>query len=343
MLSLTRRRLLSVVGASAMIGITRNVYALLQSINKTHFVSIGGIEQWIAIRGGDCSRTAILFLHGGPGEAQSPFLSFFAPWEERYVVAQWDQRGSGKTFGKIGVATPNMTLEQLTQDTIEVAQYVINQLGIRKLILVGHSWGSMLGLCVVRARPELFHVFVGTGQIVSGRELIESWRLSAIKRARRAQDADAVMQLNSLREQDFNDDAKLGVLWKWRAPFTGSDWDLITRQREPFVGTYEKPANAEAINWYQGFFEFSQLKLWPFTRDFDARAAGMSFPIPYFVVQGRDDDRTPSEPARKFLNELHAPLKGYSEITGGHFACFTNPSGFLNALDKDIRRLGIKQ
>lgn len=50
-------------------------------INETGFVSIGGIEQWIAIQGEDATKPAILYLHGGPGEAQSPFLDTFAPWE----------------------------------------------------------------------------------------------------------------------------------------------------------------------------------------------------------------------------------------------------------------------
>jgi pimeloyl-ACP methyl ester carboxylesterase len=68
----------------------------------------------------------------------------FAAWEERYVVAQWDQRGSGKTFSKGGAATPNMALEQIAHDTVEVTQHVLKKLGRRKLILVGHSWGALL-------------------------------------------------------------------------------------------------------------------------------------------------------------------------------------------------------
>jgi len=117
----------------------------------------------------------------------------------------------------------------------------------------------------------------------------------------------------------------------------------VFRRQAAFVGTYKKPANAEAANWYKGFFEFSGPKLWPFMRDFDVRTAGYDFPVPFFVIQGRDDNRTPPGAARTFVDQVHAPRKEYTEIDGGHFAYMTNPNGFLNALDRDMRSLGIKR
>ena len=240
MFVLTRRHLLSLASASAASAFAPATWASRRPITAERFVPIGGIEQWIAIRGRDRARTAVLFLHGGFGEAQSPFLSFYAPWEKRYVVAQWDQRGSGKTFGKMSASTPDLTLEQLTRDAVEVTQYVLEQLGVRKLVLIGHSCGSLLGLCVVRSRPELFHAFVGTGQIISGTESIESWRVSALARARAAQDADAVAQLSDSRPGDNSNPARLELITKWMAQFEGSDHDYVFRQQAAFVGTYPK-------------------------------------------------------------------------------------------------------
>jgi pimeloyl-ACP methyl ester carboxylesterase len=137
---LTRRRFLSLAAVLPSIALAPATWAALEPIAEDRFVPIGGIEQWIAIRGRNRSRTALLFLHGGPCEAQSPFLSLFAPWEERYIVAQWDQRGSGRTFGKNGTSTPNMTFDQLARDAVEVTQYILGHLRADKLILVGHSW-----------------------------------------------------------------------------------------------------------------------------------------------------------------------------------------------------------
>jgi pimeloyl-ACP methyl ester carboxylesterase len=144
MFLLTRRHLLSLAAGTAATAFVPTAWAAAapQPISEDGFVRIGGIEQWVAIRGRDRSRPAMLFLHGGPCEAESPFLSLFAPWEERYVVAQWDQRGTGRTFGRSGTP-PNMTMEQLTKDAIEVTQYVLNRVQAHKLILVGFSWGRI--------------------------------------------------------------------------------------------------------------------------------------------------------------------------------------------------------
>lgn len=297
----------------------------LRPITSDNFVPIGGIEQWVAIRGRDRSRPAILFLHGGPCDAQSPHLSLFAPWEERYVVAQWDQRGAGKTFEKNGPSTPNMTFERIAQDAVEVAQYVTGQLGVPKLILVGHSWGAILGLRVVRLRPDLFYALVNTGQPVIGRDIVERMRSSAIVRAQAAGNTEAAAELKSLDALQLVSDMTkfVGLLIKWTEPFIPSD--------QAYIATPTAFPN-----------DFCESKLNPFLLTIDARSGGYELPIPFFVIQGRDDNRTPPDAARAFVDQVHAPKKGYTAIDGGHFACLTNPTGFLNALDSDLRSLEIR-
>jgi pimeloyl-ACP methyl ester carboxylesterase len=252
----------------------------------------------------------------------------FAPWEERYVVVQWDQRGSGKTFEKLGQSTPNMTLEQLTADTIEVARYVLQKLGRRGLVLVGHSWGSMLGIRAARAHPELFHAFVGTGQVVNGRQILEEMRSSAVKRAQAANDAQAASALSALSVADLGDMTRLPLVFKWTRPFEGSDYAYLELEYG-----HKGPA---ADQWFAGL-QFSLSRLMPSLVDFDARNGGRELHLPYFVIQGSHDPRTPPSAASSFVNWVHAPAKGYTEIEGGHFACFTNSRGFLAALDQDLR------
>jgi pimeloyl-ACP methyl ester carboxylesterase len=324
MLTLTRRHLLSLAAGMTASVLVPAAWTSLRPIDEEGFVRIGGIDQWVAIRGRDRSRIAILFLHGGPCDAQSPHLSAFAPWEERYVVAQWDQRGAGKTFEKDGTSTPNMTVDQIAQDAVEVAQYVIRQLGRRKLILVGHSWGALLGLHVIRLRPELFYAFIGTGQPVSGSEIIERLRSSAVSRVQAAGDAKAVAQLKTLSAPDLlNDESRFfGILVKWAEPFSAPDNAYLALP----------PARPNG---------FCLPKLLPCILSLDARSA-TELPIPFFVIQGRDDNRCPPEEAREFVSQVHAPAKGYTVIEGGHFAFLTNPTGFLNTLDSDMRRLGIR-
>jgi pimeloyl-ACP methyl ester carboxylesterase len=294
-------------------------------IEEAGLVPIGGIDQWVAVRGRDRSRPAILFLHGGPGEAQSPSLAMFAPWEARYVTAQWDQRGSGKTFEKYGTSTPDMTLDRIARDAVEVAEEATRRLGVRKLILVGHSWGSMVGLKAIRLRPEVFHAFIGTGQVVNGSQILERMRLSAVARAQAAKDTQAVVALSALGPEDMGDMTKLPLVFKWQAPFTGTDTDYLQVE-------YGR-SGPEADKWREGG-RFSLSRLMPFLPGYD-------LPVPYFVIQGRDDPRTPPDAARAFVQKIRAPATGYEEIDGGHFACITNPTGFLDKLDQAVRRLGI--
>jgi pimeloyl-ACP methyl ester carboxylesterase len=347
--NLTRRNLLA--GACAATAFSFPTAAQPQAIAEEGFAPIGGIDQWIAIRGRDQSRPPMLFLHGGPCEAESPFLSLFAPWEERYVVAQWDQRGTGRTFGKNGTS-PNMTMDQLTQDAVDVAQYVLGRVKARKLILVGFSWGAALGLNVIRRRPELFHAFVGTGQPISGRNTFESMRSSAVARAEAAGDAQAATNLKQFTVSDFADMPKLHTFFKWTAPFPnpGPDWDFIGKVFD-LLGSPDKPKSAAAADFFASnpapndpaANPVCLQKLLPYSFEFDARAGGLDLKVPYFVIQGRNDPRCPPEAARAFVDQVHAPAKNFTAIDGGHFACLYNPAGFLNALDSDIRGLGIKR
>ena len=349
MIALTRRGLFRLAGVSAAIALAPAAWAAPRLIAVDRFVPIGGIEQWIAIRGRDRSRIPILFLHGGPCEALSPFLSLFAPWEERYVVAQWDQRGTGRTFGKNGTSL-NMTMDQLTRDAVEVTQYVLGRINAAKLILVGFSWGAALGLNVVRHRPDLFHAFVGTGQPISGRDIFESMRSSAAARAKAAGDARAVAELERFTVDDFSDMAKLHTFFRWTAPFPnpGPDWNFIGKLFG-LLGSPDKPASVAASNFFASnpppddpaAHPVCLQKLLPYSFEFDARAGGLDLKVPYLVIQGREDPRCPPEIARAFVDQVRAPAKNFTAIDGGHFACLSNPAGFLNALDSDVRKLGI--
>jgi hypothetical protein len=98
MLRPSRRRVIQ-CAASGTLLLAGPVIAADSSINETGYVKIGGIDQWATIRGANSHNPAILFLHGGPGEAQSPFLNQFIPWEEDFIIANWDQRGAGKPLG----------------------------------------------------------------------------------------------------------------------------------------------------------------------------------------------------------------------------------------------------
>jgi pimeloyl-ACP methyl ester carboxylesterase len=333
MAKVSRRHALAIAGGSLLL--SGRAFAKDGAIDESRFVSIGGIDQWIAIQGQDARNPVILFLHGGPAEAQSPFPKEFLPWEQAFTVVNWDQRGSGKTYGRNGPSTPDMTLGRMTDDAIEIAEYARRRLSKTKVILVGHSWGAILGLHVIKRRPDLFAAFVGTG-------FAASWALSLQgQEAWARQQAKAVEDLATLKALD--DTAALPVT-DWRRimasnkyKMSPSDLDYLKIQTG-FIGPPPRPATGDVADWIAGA-NFSGPKLIPAIVSFDARALGLDMPVPFFVIQGRDDHVASFEPARAYVDEVRAPVKAFVPLAGGHFACFTNPEAFVDVLRKQVRPL----
>ena len=117
----------------------------------------------------------MLFICGGSGSPISPYSdNLYKTWERDFVIVQWDQRGTGRTFGRKAPqeltpaylkANP-LTFDQMTNDGIVLSQYLLQHMGKQKLILFGTSWGSALGVKMAAKQPDFFYAYVGHSQIV---------------------------------------------------------------------------------------------------------------------------------------------------------------------------------
>jgi len=139
---------------------------------RSGFVSIGGIEQWVTIKGQNRDNPVVLILHGGPGAAFSPFDdSAFGKWRQKFTVVQWDQRGAGpNVWEERTVYRIPMKIDRMVKDGIELSEFLIAHLLHKdKIVIFGGSWGSILGVYMARSRPYLFYAYVGTAQIVDKR------------------------------------------------------------------------------------------------------------------------------------------------------------------------------
>ena len=119
-----------------------------RGIDSLERVRIGGIDQWIEVRGQDVNSPILLFIHGGPGVAFIPLSgSFQSAWEAHFTVVQWDQRGAGKTYASndLGIQRNSMNLPQMQQDALELTNYLRARFKREKIFVIGHSWGSVLG------------------------------------------------------------------------------------------------------------------------------------------------------------------------------------------------------
>jgi pimeloyl-ACP methyl ester carboxylesterase len=301
-------------------------------IDESRYVTVGGIEQYITIRGEDRSNPVILFLHGGPGDATNPWgYAAFRTWLRHYTVVQWDQRGTGRTLGRSGPSiAPTITIERMVDDGIELAGSLRTTLNVEKVILVGHSWGSTLGVFMAKKRPDLFHAFVGTGQVVDPARNYPVAYADVLKAAESRRDERAIMELREVGPPPWTDRRGYNVQRKWANLYEGADLFLASTFGMGLAAPGSTPR--DVTDWFEGQ-GVSGSRLVPLTSALEARAIGGDFALPVFVIQGAEDFTTPTSLAREFVRTIRAPRKAFTLLAGGgHFAVFMESDAFLKAL-----------
>lgn len=172
-----------------------------EGTERTEKLRIGGIDQWVSVRSRDLRNPVLLVFHGGPGWVSMPTSWYVAHgWDEFFTVIQWDQRGAGKTYGANEPAkvTPTLTVEQMHSDAEEVVKWARKTFGKEKVFVLGHSWGSILGLTLAAKHPEWLHAYIGAGQAVDARESERRGWVWAMEQARATKNAEAIRDLESI-------------------------------------------------------------------------------------------------------------------------------------------------
>jgi proline iminopeptidase len=170
-------------------------------VERLEKVKIGGIDQWVSVRGADRRNPVLLHVHGGPGYVSMPMSWWFSRgWEEYFTVVQWDQRAAGKTFllTDPAVVAPTLTLERMVDDTEEMAAWTRKEFGKDKVFVLGHSFGSYLGLQLALRRPDWLYAYIGVCQLINGPESERrGWRF-AMDAARNEPNAEAIHALETI-------------------------------------------------------------------------------------------------------------------------------------------------
>ena len=136
-----------------------------KSVSLLAPVDLGGVRQWVLVRGVDRTKPILLFLHGGPGMPMTYLAhAFQRPLEQDFLVVQWDRRGAGKSYSPEIHPTTLRTSQELA-DAQQLIAWLQARYGRRPVIVVGHSYGSYLGVALARARPDLVRAYVGVGQV----------------------------------------------------------------------------------------------------------------------------------------------------------------------------------
>lgn len=304
------------------------------SVATLESVHIGGMEQWILVRGKDISNPVLLWLHGGPGAPQIPLARHFnGALEDEFVVVHWDQRGAGKSNPR-DFDQQTMSMEQFIDDTHELTLFLKERFDKDKIYLLGHSWGSQLGIKVVQEYPEDYHAYVAVGQVVTphiGQEIGRAWLLEQIQQEGNENDLE---RLRALGAPPYNDHEQY-VAYARMIDAYGGDFDvsmghlLWVALRAPEYRASDVLAALQGMNRGSG-------PMWaePAYQSFNAIEDMPRLNVPVYFFNGRHDYITPLAATRQYFDQLEAPegkeLVIFEE--SAHTPFMAEPEAFNQAL-----------
>jgi pimeloyl-ACP methyl ester carboxylesterase len=307
-------------------------------IDRVLFVPLGGIDQWISIRSEDRANPVLLVVHGGPGEAQWPHAEVYRPWEKAFIVVQWDQRGAGHTFGRYGIKTPDVSLDRISKDGVELAEYLCRELGKKKIIVLGHSWGSLVATHMVQMRPDLFAAYVGTGQVASWMAMVNIQYDLLLAKAHKDRNQATVKELEAIRRPGPTSGDHWNFLGKYnfRSVWAPSDQEWLVHLRSK--GAELKAREPEQFKNLEDGMQFTGEHVVSDQIATDLPKTACDIHTAYFVIQGQDDVITPTQAAVEYFKCVKAPKKELILMpNAGHFAFMTASDKFLEVLTSKVR------
>jgi pimeloyl-ACP methyl ester carboxylesterase/membrane protease YdiL (CAAX protease family) len=300
---------------------------LANSVAEVTYVRLGGVDQWVMIRGENVANPPLVVLHGGPGMSEMGFFRHYnAPLERHFTVVHWDQRGTGKSFDR-HIPRSSMRLDQFVEDLDELVDIVRRRFGKEKVAILGHSWGSALGAIYAARFPEKVSVYVGAAQIgdsAAGESLSYSFGLAE---AESRHDEDALRKLRAIGPPPYpakslfvermvvnrlDGQGGLGTAWKTgRALFGRPESSIL-----------------DLPNLVRGF-RFTLDAMWAEVSTLNLLELVPELKMPVVIVVGRRDHWVPPETSVAYFDALTAPSKKLVWFEhSGHEAFVDEPEKF---------------
>jgi pimeloyl-ACP methyl ester carboxylesterase len=297
-----------------------------ESIAVLQELELGGTRQWVLIRGRDIHNPFLLFLHGGPGmPAMYLAHAFQRELEKDFVVVQWDRRGAGKSYSKT-LPVESLTDTQLLSDALELINYLKNRFGIPKVYLVAHSWGTRLGMELIKKAPQDFYAYIGIGQLAFSSEIPAIQDRFIRREAGRAGNRKALRELALKGRRVYE---------KWVFRFGGeihgakSYWPLLwTGLRAPEYTLSDILNISRGVSLYNRHFRSTELR-----GDLAEEILSVRVPVYFFI--GRHDYCVPFELSERYFEKLQAPVKRMVWFEdSAHFPFFEEPLKFAEEMQK---------
>jgi pimeloyl-ACP methyl ester carboxylesterase len=305
---------------------TSNPVAILEP------VTLGGMEQWVLIRGEDRSTPVLLWLHGGPGSAQMPIVhAFNSDLEKDFIVVHWDQRGAGKSNPR-DFDESTMTIERYIEDAHQLTLYLKDQYDQEKIYLLGHSWGTQFGILLAQTYPEDYHAYIGVSQVIDplrNGDLAYPWLTAQVEAGSSQKDQQALQEIGS---PPFIEHDRYVSFAKMVEAYGGGTDIPFGKQLQAALAAPEYTLRDYAA-WFKGANRGSG-PMWDSTLDFNLLQDVPCLNLPVYFLMGVNDHNTDPRLVQEYLNSLDAP-QGKELILfedSAHTPFLNQPDAFHQAL-----------
>ena len=313
------------------------------SIAEIQYLEINNTRQYVLMRGWDINNPVLLFLHGGPGATETSMLrKYNSELEKHFTVVYWDQRNAGKSYDK-KFPKDEIKVQKYVQDIDTLTSYLKHRFKKEKILLVGHSWGSRLGMYAIQQHPDNFIAYVGVGQELASFEGELMSYQYALNKAKELNNTKALKKLEEIGEPqsgDYTNMYKTGIqgYWDQKRMLMKLDGD-----------SYKKGIYLEWILsvWFSREYSFldvvKYMKTFKFSSDNivkDPDYNNIDFfeqipevEIPVFFISGIYDYILPWPLIEKYCANLKAPHKEFIKFEkSGHNPLFEEPDKFNNEI-----------
>ncbi len=303
-------------------------------------VLIGGVNQWISVRAENRDAPALLFLHCGPGFSEMALVRHFnQEWEKHFVVVNWDQRAAGKGYWE-NVPAESMRLDRYVEDTKEIVELIKKGYGKKRVFLVGHSWGTILGMLYLQRYPEDVIAYVGSGQVadpMEGEAVSYEW---ALGRAQATGNSKALADLQRIgrpvRGQYAMGMEGTDIERDWLARL-GGEYRFPLSQAYRVILLAPEYTLRDKLAFFKGGRQPQELEDQIHTFRLCGQIVEVKVPV-YFLL-GRFDYAAPSRLAAAYLSSIKAPRKVlYWFEQSGHAPMFEEPEKYNRILIDTVLR-----
>lgn len=312
-------------------------------IEEETIVEIGGIKQYLNIRGQNISNPVILVLHGSM-PMTTIIHSYQISWEQNYTVVNWDRRGAGETYylykKEADRIKETLTFEQMLKDTDGVVDYLRNRFNKDKIIILADSEGTSFAPVYVQRHPQKILAYVGSAQINQCEMNMKLCQSHLMEMAKNKNDVKTYDEIKSLQLSAI--DGRSFIVSQERLAKYAERYLCGNGAKETIkmiVDSWFSPYGRLAHMGYFGIANEYNMSILDYAVTVDFTEQNAHYEIPMVFIYGKEDWIT-RYTIHNFFEAIEAPEKYIFSIDeGGHNIIQTNADEFYEIMDSTLGKI----